>query len=367
MTNVEEKVRILRLLVVEARSRFNEANLHPHYVSHNVIPMLRDVLSDLRGHIEQHHKLCKSPDCEEPVREGEREDEELFPVVHYTSITAIIRMLEDHAKKHQARANKQGDRAKQSEGHLKNREALSDGASLRLYDSAHFNDPDEGNYLVRKIVPRQRYTWLRDSSAGNAYIASFIIPETNANAASDNLVFWRTYGREGKGCSLKLMIPKSRLWKVIYDPDDAKRTAQLLTPVLDVLDPLVTISDGGARRGFQESLAETFRETLGQILYSYKSQAYAYEHEARVIAIKPANDDIRFDYNKYGDSPFGIRHYLEPEYLNIKDILASGSSITLGPNVSERDDVRRSLKLLMGRSELYGPEVNVSNISYRKP
>ena len=37
---------------------------------------------------------------------------------------------------------------------------------------------------------------------------------------SDELVFWRTYGKDGKGCSLTVDVRRQLLRKVLYEPAD---------------------------------------------------------------------------------------------------------------------------------------------------
>ena len=98
--------------------------------------------------------------------------------VHYTSIGTLFQILsavDRHA------------------GSIKKRTG-----TLRLYDSIHLNDPDEGQYIFRNIATEAKYSWMErpleelfsDKSkigrAENAYITSLIV----GREVEDNLVFW---------------------------------------------------------------------------------------------------------------------------------------------------------------------------------
>ena len=314
----------LRRFVEAGLDRFNRDNrLSSRYVGEIIAPVLRDILSDLGLEIDKQHRIDTN------------KERNVF-VTHYTNIRAIISIL------HNA-----------SEG--KNE-------SLRLYDSAHFNDPEEGNYLFRSLP--EEYTWVRNGNPSHAYIASFIAPFSNSGRdVSDNLVFWRTYGREGEGCSLKLSVPRCRLRKVLYGAEATRATESVVLPILAILSPLAGIDDHTRR-----ILAEAIWEPLERVRYLYKSEAYDYENEHRIVVHKSdvKEEDICFDYNGDGDSQVRVRHYCEHEDLYINRMLISGSLLTLGPCVPNSDDLCRSFEILKRRAELDGPAIKTSDISYRK-
>ena len=240
------------------------------------------------------------------------------------------------------------------------------GGSLRLYDSAHFNDPDEGNYLLDQLLDSPQYHWLKQDTSTHAYIASFIIPKDNDRPedARDNLVFWRTYGREGEGCSLQLRIDPTKLSRVSYDKDELENTIEVLQPILDILTPISHINDLNTKR----RIRETFWKSLGRIKYLYKSVAYEYEQECRYIipALDIDDDEISFEYKYEGGSTGQLRHYCENDDLAIADILASGCSVTIGPCISDKGDLQASLEILLNRAGMFGPRVFTSGISYRR-
>ena len=155
----------------------------------------------------------------------------------------------------------------------------------------------------------------------------------------------------------------SRLRKVCYGAGGVKNTVDSLLPVLEILHPLASIN-----QDIQKSLSGAFWGSLGKIQYLYKSQAYDYEFECRFTLIKSdvSEDDICFDYNDQGSHPARVRHYCNHEDLDIKKMLISGSTITLGPCVPNTNDLRQVLEILKRKAKLLGPEIRISEIPYRK-
>ena len=299
------------------------------YASDAIIPTLSAVLKELCKEIEQFHIL---PDA----ALGPNQSPEY--VIHYTTVATVVTMLQAQATTEQ-------------------------GNSLRLYDSAHFNDPDDGNYLGRHLSQSEQHDWLMPSTRTHAYVASFMIPDNDPDLASDNLVFWRTYGREGEGCSLKLRTPTAHVRKVLYTSEELERTEKLLYPVLDALAPLVGTDDSWVKH----ALREAFWASLGRIRFLYKSPAYQYERECRFVIAKTeiSDDKILFDYRYDGGSSGRLRHYCEDMALNVSKIFGSGSSITIGPCVADREDLKQSLEILKERAGLWAT-VKCSGISYRR-
>lgn len=122
-----------------------------------------------------------------------RHEKPIGQVIHYTSIENLMSILDSADKK--------------SAGKNKNQTMINKGKKdkkgfLRLYDTVHFNDPDEGNFFVRNLSCE--YRWLREEAEEitrerqeYAYVASFILPREDKDM-SDNLVFWREYGKQVK-------------------------------------------------------------------------------------------------------------------------------------------------------------------------
>ena len=141
--------------------------------------------------------------------------------VHYTSVKALLDILKYLIKQKKSAANEDN-----STNNIEN-------ISLRAYDTIHFNDPDEGAFFTNQFLKKHKGLLKNDQS--HAHIASFITPPHNDNDMSDKLVFWRTYGKDGKGCSLSLMIDSSCLRKVVYGRKKALKNIGELKPVLDEL------------------------------------------------------------------------------------------------------------------------------------
>ena len=300
------------------------------------------------------------------IEKRHKVDEPNEYVIHYTSVAALVSMLQKFQNLPKSE-EKSSSRSKDTTP-LNDLDENKGKPSLRLYDSVHLNDPDEGNYLIRKIIPNlpKKYDWLLaddwlQKEGEHAYVASFVLPDAEKDM-SDNLVFWRTYGKEGEGCSLSLPVPRNQLKKVLYGAEEVECTAKILSPILDSLSSLVKI-----RQSVREELARVIRKFLEKIRYLYKSEAYKYENECRfVLAKSDIRESIYFEYQDRNDSPGRIRHYYEPDDLKLEKLLLSGSEITLGPCVPYAGNVRYSLKTLMHRARLYGPEIKISKIPYRK-
>lgn len=323
MEKSEKVLEKLKEVLDNSQVHLESENLALSYVTQMVCPALRDVLNNL---------------CIYKVEEPESEENDF--VIHYTRITALVSMLKD----------------------AYNRDKKS---SFRLYDSVHLNDPDEGEYFTRKFELPKKYDWLGKRDLGHAYIASFIIPNSEEDL-SNKLLFWRTYGEEGEGCSLSLPIPRNKLQKVLYGPGNLKRTIKELKSVLDLLDPLITEIDNPP---IQEQLAATVWESLGRIRYLHKDDAYEYEKECRFVIAEsdiPDKDKIFFEDKDLNNFPIRIRHYYEHEDLEIVSLLATGSSVRLGPRVPHIDNVCYYLNALRQRAGLAPQEIKISKIPYRK-
>ena len=306
--------------------------INPEYLINVVGEQLKGALTDLFAQIEKRHEI--------------ENDKEIVTAVHYTSISTIFSMLE-----------------KASNGDKDN--------SLRLSDSVHFNDPDEGNYIIRNVPEEYAWLMLKEGNTTHAYIASFIYkPEEDV---SDNLVFWRTYGKEGEGCSLSVQISRSRLRRVLYGPDEVKCTFKLLSPVLNSLDPLQRIKEESFRTDILPILAKIVWEPLERFRYLYKSKYYKYESECRLVLdesyVRNKGKPL-FELQNQNNSPVHIRHYYIDEDLAVEKLLVSGSSLTLGPCVANRHNVLYCLKELRERTkkkfEDFSTEIKLSEISYQK-
>ncbi|MCY4477349.1 MAG: hypothetical protein OXC70_05115 [Gammaproteobacteria bacterium] len=311
------------------------------YLEEVVLEKLQQAILDIVPDIKERHKVPADPN-----KKGRAAS------VHYTTIGVLMQLLQDQ------------DRAASSEKQI----TLG---KLRLYDSMHLNDPDEGNYLPRRIAAEPNYAWLaerrdnleQDEIEGPlnqiAYMTSFVA----GKKATDNLVFWRTYGCEGTGCSIECSVEIKYLQQVLYG-DAVIRTIEILQPILDSLTPIVEATDDSVRG----LLAATVWSSLRNVLHLYKSSAYDYENERRYVLLSSEVKDADICY-EYQDKPFGlprIRHYLERPELDFNDLLPSGSVITIGPCVPQPNHVRRRLSILANRALQGRPEIRTSGIPYRQ-
>ena len=340
MEKSEEASEKLKAAVENAQEYLNKSDdLASAYVTQVVSPVLEEWLEDFRLQMGERHKV----------------DESYKHVIHYTSIDALVSMLENATKSEEK-------------------------SSLRLYDSMHMNDPDEGNYLTRNLKEKYdwlEYDWLWEKEEGHAYVASFILDDQKAGKdISDDLVFWCAYGKEGEGCSLSLPIPPilhSQLKKVLYGAEGVEGTANILSPVLDSLDSLRKNywgTDGYVWEELARVVVNTAWEFLEEFRYLYKDEAYRYENECRFVLTELTEPDIRenirFEDHDPNKPPGRIRHYYEPEEIDIKELLVTGSKITLGPCVPHADSVKYHLSTLLRRVERPGPKIKISQIPYRK-
>ena len=344
MEEPEDKLHTLKANIEAGRARFEKyGKLNHEYLKAVVVPNLQKALSD----------VCRVIDTKHRISESDSPNPNL--VVHYTSIATIVSMLQACTTR---------KKNKVPSGHSETLQGIQP-VSLRLYDSAHFNDPIEGQYFVQNLNLNENHDWICGTDVTHAYIASFIIPwKCDPNSGTDDLVFWRTYGKEGEGCSLKLEIPRSKLRKVLYGPDAVAKIGQLLSPILEILDPLATVGD----RSITQLIREAFWRSMGKIQFLYKSEAYKYERECRVVANRReiCDDDICFEYREGKNKNGRLRHYYNDGNLDIENILTSRSAITIGPCVNDKADLGLSLEVLKERAGLPGPQINISEIPYRK-
>lgn len=303
--------------------------------------------------------------CEEILNRWHKKPIE--QVIHYTSIENLKSILDSAAKKS---AGKNKHEKMINKG--KEDEKETSKGFLRLYDTVHFNDPDEGNFFVRNLPGR--YEWLRKGveemtreRQEYAYVASFILPKEDKDMG-DNLVFWREYGKQGEGCSLLLNASGSSLGKVVYGQDSVGQTLKILDPFLEMLSCFVDrFVKHDQTRHLEREIARAVWESLEKVRYLYKSSAYEYEEECRFITtsseIDRSNQQKVVFECKDGSQ---IRHYYNHPTLEIPRLLATDSVITLGPCVPYRENIQHCLEVLLERAELKYTEVHHSKIRYRK-
>ena len=301
-------------------------------LQHIVVPRVNDVFRAKFVEIDEFHNL----------------GEDATEVIHYTSLDMLVSVLRDKAEEKEA--------------------------FVRMYDSYHLNDPEEGQYLVRRIEPIDQSGWFRENRNLHAYIASFVVPDDNKDQElrdEDNLKYWLAYGQRGRGCSIRFPVSRIPFRRVLYGQQQVTRTLGRLdlTSIWNCLNPLTNNQNQEVSGIAHSLLSEIMRNNIARILYLYKDDAYKYEQECRTVksVLEIDDEDIRFERLERLASPDGIRHYYEDSDLSIDRILVTGSLITIGPLVPRPYNVMYYINTLLEKARLRGPSVEISKIPYQEP
>ena len=302
------------------------SNVRPAFVSRLVIPALDRAVQPLALEIEGRHIV--DDDIEGITSRA----------THYTSLEAVLRML--------------------------SQEISGGSASLRLYDSLHCNDPEEGNFLVNSLSSTPEHRWLAEGgSGGHAYIASLIVDEQEQDL-SNELLFWRTYGNEGAGCSLTMVVETRLLRRVLYGEGPVAVTREQLLPILDVVQPLAERYES-----LREEMSGTIWRRLEAVRFLYKNSAYKFEKECRVVLTTDSpgydQDRVRFEPREDGGPLSRVRHFYEMDELALKSTMTSGSKLVLGPCVPDQYSVKLYLEHLQRQTEINDFRIKASDIPYR--
>ena len=345
-------------VITDRSDYFDSTNiaLTIRYIRHVIDPALRTAVYELTTSL-----LSQHPVDTQKTRE----------VIHYTGLDTLVALLSGRSEPGHI-----SDRDKDSE-QANNARSPNDTKFLRLYDSTNLNDPSEGHYFLGRLT--SAYRVLRVP----AYITSFIRPKTTATnphsttdksaKARDNLVFWRHYGKDGRGCSIS--IPADRftskgslaLHSVIYGSQAADSAAEKLRPVIERVEDI--LSEDLDRRVRRE-LAATIIGSLGELPYLYKSSAYEYEEECRLIFLESSpepKDPIQYEFRQTSGGHGRPRMYVNHPCLNLTNILSTDSRITLGPCVPNVDNVQYTLDKLLCSIGIRDFPVDTSKIPYRLP
>ena len=276
-------------------------DLDMRYVLYEVIPLLEEVVGGAAQNIREHHRVGSEQDV---------------LVTHYTSVRTVVSMLQTLAN--------------------------GEPACLRLYDSLHQNDPWEGGHLARMLAYDPQYRWLmrgESVDSGHAYLVSFV-KNANAENTEDKLVLWRTYGDNGRGCSLTVEVPGPILLEVKYGAQGAAYAKEILKPMLDAVTSLAQCRDD-----YADKISRAIWECLSDVKYLYKDGAYKFEKECRVLRDDANPGPTQFEYDRTADLLSEVRHYRELEELRLLQLLAkSGSKIVVGPTAKDKHSVRLYLE-----------------------
>lgn len=237
--------------------------------------------------------------------------------------------------------------------------------SLRLNDTASTNDPLEGTYFDRRV---HRYL----ESCGHqdpfeiiepkpAFVASFVRPHSERKRR-DDLRYWRSYGDMGRGCSIELSSVNAGLQRVLYGHEKLRSTLGLIGPVLDRLMKYVSLSTIS-----REQVGGLLHETLSPLRFLYKPNDYSFEHESRKIVAYHAvsRTDIGLDTRGLQRGETAIRMHYSVKELMLDAILDSGTTITIGPSITNPQHVKNAIEIALHKWGIIGPQVRLSEIAYR--
>lgn len=283
-------------------------------------------------------------------------------LVHYTTWKRALEMLKEDQKSNE---NKKSP-------------------VLRMYNYERSNDPNEG-----KIKPPEwedvekdaRASWIDDVLKSRSYWVEDMIHGWSTYGCSfssgppgveDDLTYWRLYGDDGQGCSLKISPPNEQIYRVRYrDKDFSKRTKADKQEDEQIAKRLKNIFDIGSKavkeapEEYKSIVGITVAEGLLRIIYGYyhliKHIAYAGEKEWRMIRVMPKPEDIRYDVT----SENVVKRYAEGPAL--EQLLSTNSAITIGPTVPNRGAARAYLEHLAKKNhKIQYVSVKNSNQTYRQ-
>ena len=263
-----------------------------------------------------------------------------YRVVHYTSISSIVSILEN-----------------------------AENGYLRMYSTGGSNDPGEGKYVKADDLPNGSsiQTLPNDSYA---YVASFIKPNDreSSSRAANNLVFWRLYGNEGKGCSLAVNVTGQNLLAVQYGRKATRNSISRLDSAVGHLLKTAGIVAGKIGVSTQ-SLDQMIDVAMGKVRYLYKSEAYGYENECRIVetpqTIGEQGIAAKFEYTSQSGQEL-VKTYINHWDLTVEKLFSTDSFITLGPNVPHQEETKDYMKYLLKEAGRNNTDVLCSRLEYRK-
>lgn len=310
--------------------------------AHDIAARARNLLDEVRG-----------------SRAGKPRIEELsFRLAHYTSLTAVVSMLQS-----------------------------SDGG-LRLSDSSTMNDPGEGRATLdgRTIgnLLDDRFgenSWLRRRYRG-AHICCFVGFELGSDGVEpgDDLLFWRLYGNECRGLSITLaphvsaeLVNNNFVQEVVYTNDAPLRVDKRL--ILSLLEELEQLQTRAYDANAWEKLYPIVLPDCDALMayrFLHKRADYSMEREYRAVQfVTEGEDEIeneQFAVRGYHVQSQRIRRYVQVPELSRESIFTSKSRITVGANVPESKGVKEKLTSLTSECLAVAPNVvslRVSRKLYR--
>ena len=287
-------------------------------------------------------------------------------LVHYTSIDVLFSMLSCPVQ-HGSFFALSSDGPSEESG--------KDSRFLRMYDTLNSNDPNEARFFLSATPAHHRFTvnhshlWelLSDQSRLPAYVTSFSALSKPEDA--DNLIHWRTYGKEGQGCAIVLPVSRfstaTPVLQVQYGKTRVLSTLNHLSEVFDSLASVESLSQ--LNLDITNPVPRYLSTSLSPIPYLHKASDYEFEKEVRVLV--PFADlplGSLFCHRIHG-AEFGtkLRHFSNHDALHIREILQTDSKILIGPAVPSSSNLRFVLKHRLIHLGLGGTNVCTSEIDFR--
>ena len=250
---------------------------------------------------------------------------------------------------------------------------------MRMYNYEQSNDPDEGQIIPpewKQVIDEANWLdkylgdgslWKRDLKiGGSTYGCSF---SSGPAGVEDDLTYWRLYGNDGVGCSLKISSTHDfPIYKVRYrDKETGNEQKEEDRQVAERLRSLLRIGKKTVEKvpdKYKLEVGGVIAKGLQKIIYGYchliKHRAYAGEEEWRMINVMPRPDEVQYDVG----SENLVRRYVEGPALH--DILVSSSSITIGPTVPNRGAARAYIEHLVNKvHQMRNVDVKNSDRTYR--
>ena len=247
---------------------------------------------------------------------------------------------------------------------------------FRMYNYELANDPEEGDIKSPKwkqIERKARRLFGRRESNTNGvenreestYGCSF---STNEMGVEDDLMLWRLYGGDGNGCSLKLGIRPRGIYRVRYvargknnrETGKNKDVHRNVKCLLESVENAIKSAPDSCRDTVRQSMAKAVDQVLDGYFHLMKNEAYEHEQEWRIIKVNPDKTDVRFSVGKDRT----VRRYIEGPKM--KDLLVTGSDITLGPRVSNKNAAKHYIEHLLRKHGMKYTNVSISLRQYRK-
>ena len=233
---------------------------------------------------------------------------------------------------------------------------------FRLYNLETANDPMEGRARPREWEAAIERPSLRPNES-SAYGCCF----TSGKGVDDNLVWWRLYGDDGKGCCITVPAGVG-MYRVRYRKASVERTSEEQEEDEGVTEDLRQLREACGHTVAQldnrhkEPIGKMFVEVMRHVLegYSYlvKDVAYSDEEEWRQLNVWPSGETMRYD-----QSQSVVRRYVEGPSL--KALLTSKSAITIGPRVANAHVLQAYLKKLTREAGLRDTIIRKSKGPYR--